>query len=70
MKLKDLFLFSWRKLWIVVVGGFISILLHNFISGLIGVEEAFFFILVVIVLPVYVFVALIYNLVYIFKKRR
>jgi len=52
MKLKDLFLFSWKKLWIVVVAGFVSILLHNLISGLLGVEEAFFFIIVVFVMPI------------------
>ncbi len=69
MKIKNLFLLSWKKLWIVIVGGFISIVLHNLISGLIGVEEIFFFILVVIVLPVYLIVAIIYSLICRIKKK-
>ncbi|NQU98573.1 hypothetical protein HQ533_03830 [Candidatus Woesearchaeota archaeon] len=69
MKLKDLFLFSWKKLWIVVVAGFVSILLHNLISGLLGVEEAFFFIIVVFVMPIYVLIAIVYNVVYLIRKR-
>lgn len=64
MKFKDLFLFSWRKLWIIVVGGFISILLHNAVYGLFGVEEAFFFILVVFVIPIYFLVMVIYSIIY------
>jgi len=34
------FLLSWKKMWIIVVGGFLSIILHNLISTLFGVEEA------------------------------
>ncbi len=64
MKLKNIFLLSWKKLWIVVVGGFISIVLHNLISALIGAEEVFFFILVIFVLPIYVVIAVIYSLIY------
>ncbi|NQV09075.1 hypothetical protein HQ529_04450 [Candidatus Woesearchaeota archaeon] len=69
MKLKDLLLFSWRKLWIVVVGGFVSITLHNLISWLLGVEEAFFFIIVIFVIPIYVLIAIVYNLIYFIRKR-
>jgi len=64
MEIKNLFLLSWKKLWIVVVGGFVSIILHNLISGLMGTEEAFFFILVVFVLPVYILIAVMYSLIY------
>ena len=69
MKIKDLFLLSWKKVWIIVVSGFIFIVLHNLISGLFGIEEAFFFILVVIVLPIYVILAVIYSLIYLIKKK-
>ncbi len=62
-KLDKYFLLSWRKAWIIVVGGFVSILLHNFISALFGVEEAFFFILVVFVLPIYFLISVVYSLV-------
>ena len=70
MKIKNLFLLSWKKLWIVVVGGFVSIVLHNLISGLFEIEEAFFFILVIFVLPIYLVVATIYSLVYRIKDKK
>jgi len=70
MKTKDLFLFSWRKLWIIVVAGFISIVLHNAISALFNTEEAFFFIIVIFVLPIYFLVMIIYSIIYKLKKKR
>ncbi|MBU2522945.1 MAG: hypothetical protein KKE23_01490 [Nanoarchaeota archaeon] len=69
MKSKNLFLLSWRKAWIIVVSGVIFIILHNLISGIFGIEEAFFFILVIFVLPAYVLIAIIYSLIYILKKK-
>jgi len=70
MKIKNLFLLSWKKLWIVVVGGFVSIVLHNLISALIKAEEPFFFVLVVFVLPAYVLIAIIYSLIYKNKNKK
>ena len=70
IKAKDLLLISWRKLWIIVVGGFVSILLHNAIYGLFNVEEAFFFIVVIFVIPIYFFVMIIYSLIYKLRKRK
>ena len=64
MKSKDLFLFSWRKLWIIVVAGFISIILHNAIDALFHVEEAFFFIIVIFILPIYFLIVIIYSIIY------
>jgi hypothetical protein len=69
MKTKKLFLLSWRKVWIIVVSGFVGIVLHNLISALIKVEEPVFFILVVIVLPIYVLVAVIYSIAYLIRKK-
>ena len=70
MKSKDLFLFSWRKLWIIIVGGFVSILLHNLISALIGAEEIVFFILVVFALPIYFLTIIIYTVIYKLKNKK
>ncbi|MFH1401987.1 MAG: hypothetical protein ABIG40_03445 [Parcubacteria group bacterium] len=69
MKIKNLFLLSWKKLWIIVVGGFASIILHNLISGLMGTEEVFFFMLVVFALPAYILIAGIYSLIYKIKDK-
>ena len=63
------FLLSWRKVWIVVVGGFVSILLHNLIFAFLGFEEAVFFIIVIFILPIYVLLVLIYSLVKWIRKK-
>ena len=70
MKTKDLFLFSWRKLWIIVVAGFASIILHNVISVLFNTEEAFFFIIVIFIIPIYFLTMIIYSVIYKLKKKR
>ena len=68
IKLKNLFLFSWKKLWIIVVGGFVSIMLHNLISGFLGVEEPVFFLLVVVILPIYFLIMILYTIIYKIKN--
>ena len=57
-----LFLLSWKKLWIVVGGIIASIILHNLISALLGLEEAAFFI-ITFVLILYLIVSVIYSLI-------
>jgi hypothetical protein len=69
MKLDTLFLFSWRKLWIIIVSGFLAIFLHNLVSVLLGVEEAFFFIIAVFIIPAYIFIFIIYNLIRLVQKK-
>jgi hypothetical protein len=61
---EDLFLFSWRKLWMIVVAGFVSIVLHNLISALFNTEEAFFFIVVIFVIPIYFVVMVVYSIIH------
>lgn len=67
-KFEKWFLLSWRKIWILVVAGFVSILLHNLISGLFGFEEPVFFILVVFVLPIYFLICLVYSLITVVRR--
>ena len=69
MKSKDLFLFSWKKLWIIVVTGFVSIILHNAIDVLFNLEEAFFFIIVIFVIPIYFLIIIIYSIIYKLRKK-
>jgi len=64
MKAKDVFLLSWRKMWMIVVASFVSIILHNLISGLLGVEEPVFFILTIFVIPIYFLIAILYSIIY------
>lgn len=62
------FLLSWRKLWIIVVAGFVSIMLHNLIYALFNLEEAFFFIIVVFIIPIYFLISLFYTLFILIKN--
>ena len=57
-------------MWILVVGGFVSIMLHNLIDALFGFEEALFFIIVVFVIPIYFLISVIYSLINYFKKNK
>jgi hypothetical protein len=68
MKGGDLFLFNWKKLWIIVVAGFVSIVLHNLISALFDMEEIFFFVVVVFVIPIYFVVMVVYSVTCKFMK--
>ena len=70
IKYKNFFLLSWKKLWILVVSGFASIILHNLISGLMKVEEAFFFIIVVFIIPVYFLIAVLFTVINFLKNRK
>jgi len=54
---------SWRKVGVLVVAGFISILLHNLWYAVFGFEEAVFFIIVVILIPIYFVVVVLYSLI-------
>lgn len=67
--MNNVFLLSWKKAWIIVVGVFISILLHNAISAIFNTEEAFFFIVVVFIIPIYLLIAIIYSIIYYIKKK-
>ena len=63
MKIGEFFLLTWKKVWIIVVSGFLGILLHNFWYAIFGFEDAVFFIYVVFVLPIYFLISVIYSLV-------
>jgi len=70
MKSKNFFLLSWKKLWIIVVAGFASIILHNLISGLMGTEEVFFFAIVIFIIPIYSLIAVLFTVISFVKKRK
>jgi hypothetical protein len=70
MQYKEIFLLSLKKLWLIVVIGFISVLLHNLISTLIKTEEPVFFIITTIVIPIYFLISVIYSLIFIIKNKK
>jgi len=69
MKFNKYFLLSWRKLWIIVVGWFVAVMLHNLVCALFGFEEAVFFIIAIFVIPSYIILVLIYSLVKLIRSK-
>jgi len=68
-KFDKYFLLSWKKLWIIVVAGFVSIILHNLVYGLIKTlypswegDEPFFFIITMLII-LYLLITIVYTLI-------
>ena len=64
------FLSTWRKAWIIVVGWFLAVILHNLFYALseisgknLAIGEVFFFILATIIIPIYFIICFIYTLI-------
>jgi len=64
------FLLTWRKAWIIVVGWFLAVILHNLFYALseisgknLAIGEVFFFILATIIIPIYFIICFIYTLI-------
>ena len=70
------FLLTWRKVWIIVVGWFLAVVLHNLVYAMFrtyfdshGGDEPFFFILATIVIPIYFIICFIYTLIKMIKDK-
>jgi hypothetical protein len=63
------FFLTWKKLWIIVILSFVSIMLHNLWYVIFGFEEAVFFSLVVLIIPTYFIICIFYSLIKIIKNR-
>ena len=57
------FILSWKKTAIALMIWIISVVAHNFWYGLFGFEDALFFIIAVIVIPIYFLVSIVYTLI-------
>lgn len=75
-RLDKLFLLSWKKLLMIVVGWFVAVVLHNLVYMIIMYfnpsftgDEAFFFIIAIIVIPVYFMLMVIYSLYRLINKK-
>lgn len=70
------FLLSWKKIAIVLIAWIVAFVLHNLGSALISIilgtefEEAVFFLLATIVIPVYFIISIIYTLIRKLKRRK
>ena len=57
------FLLTWRKAWIIIILGFVSILLHNAFYAIFGFEEFVFLIIVIFIIPIYFIICVVYSLI-------
>jgi hypothetical protein len=62
-KLDMFFMLSWKKVLLLIILWFASVILHNLIYAFFHMEEAVFFLLAIIVIPLYFLISLIYSLV-------
>jgi len=62
-KIGKLFKLTWKKLWILIVSGFIAIMLHNAFYAIFNIEEPVFFLIAVIIIPFYFIISLIYTII-------
>ncbi|MBU2639247.1 MAG: hypothetical protein KKG75_00905 [Nanoarchaeota archaeon] len=67
-KWEKLFLLNFKNLGLFVLSWIISVIAHNFVSVLLKIEEPFFFLLAVVILPLYLSISILYTLFRIFKK--
>ena len=74
-KLDKFFLLSWKKIFFGAIVWISAVVLHNliytFITGVLKIEiadEPFFFVIAVIVIPIYFLIAIVYTIMYILKK--
>ncbi len=71
MKLKNIFLFTSKKILLILISWVVAVLLHNLVYGLFqdffdrhGTDEPFFGIIAMIVIPLYLLICLVYTGVY------
>jgi len=63
--LEKYFKLNLKKLFIILGAWIASVVLHNLVSAFFGIEDAFFFIIAIFVIPIYLIISIIYT---IFKK--
>ena len=68
--LKNLFALDLKRFLIIIGIWILSVILHNLIYALFGVEEAFFFIMAVFVIPLYFIIAFIHSIIKMINKKK
>lgn len=63
------FLLTWKQFYILILIWFASVILHNLISSLIGKEEPVFFIISIIIIPLYLILGIVFTLTHKVRKR-
>jgi hypothetical protein len=69
MKIKKFFSLNIKKVLLAILLDFIAIILHNAIYGIFGLEEAFFFIIAVLIIPIYLIISAIFTIIELISKK-
>lgn len=76
MNLEKYFLLSWKKALIIIIAWFAAVILHNLTYALFydffnrtGGDEPVFFIIAVVIIPIYAIIAILYTLYHSIKKK-
>ena len=67
---QNIFIISWKKFGILLISWVVSVVIHNFGSALIGFEEPVFFLIAVIVIPLYFIISIIYSIIHYFWRKK
>ncbi len=74
-KLDKWFLLNGKKVFIIMISWFVAVLLHNLVYGLFkswfdarGGDESFFFIIAVILIPIYFIIGIVYSFVWMIRN--
>jgi len=76
-KLDKWFLLTWKKICLIIISWFVAVILHNFVYGIFkkyydarGGDEAFFFIIAIIIIPIYFIFSITYSLFWLIKRKK
>ncbi|MFH1440068.1 MAG: hypothetical protein ABIG89_05860 [Candidatus Woesearchaeota archaeon] len=64
MNFKKIFLLNLKKILMIIILFVIFVILHNAVYAITGIEEAFFFILAVMIVPLYFIISVVYTLIH------
>lgn len=69
MNLRQYFILNWKRFLILLIVFGLVVVLYDILSVSLGYEETTFFIVVVLILPIYIIVFLVFSLIcWILKK--
>jgi hypothetical protein len=62
-------LLSWKKVLIIIIAWFVAVILHNAIYAIFNFEDVIFFLLAVIVIPLYFIISVGYTIINKVRKK-
>lgn len=67
---RKIFLLNWKRLLVLIIALAVAVILHNIVSGALRLEEPFFFLIATIIIPVYLFLSMVYTFAHCIAHRK